>query len=255
MLVLLPPSEGKTAPVSGEPVDLDALAFGSALAKPRERVARTLVKTSSGRESTALKALGLSSGQAGELAKNAALLGAPAGPASEVYTGVLFERLGLPSLPDDARASVLIFSALWGVVRPDDRIPAYKLAMGAKLPRFATGLAAFWKPALTKALPSEGLVLDLRSGAYAAAWAPPGAGDAARVVAVRGFTEREDGSRAVVSHMVKATRGEVARLVLAAGAPGPASAEEVAEIVRAAGHAVELTPAKSGTFLDVIERG
>ncbi|HWT94144.1 MAG TPA: peroxide stress protein YaaA [Solirubrobacteraceae bacterium] len=250
MLVLLPPSEGKTAPEAGEPVDLASLAFGPALLKPRDRVLRTLARVSAGRPATALRALGLSAGQAGELAKNAALLEAPAGPASEVYTGVLYERLGLPSLDADARASVLIFSALWGVVRPDDRIPAYKLSMGAKLPRFATGLAAFWKPALTKALPRDGLVLDLRSGAYAAAWAPPAS---ATVVAVRGFTEREDGSRSVVSHMVKATRGEVARLVLSSGAE-PSSAEEIAELVRAAGHTVELTPAKSGVFLDVIER-
>lgn len=250
MLVLLPPSEGKTAPEAGAPLDLGALAFSATLAKPRERVARTLVKTSSGRESTALRALGLSAGQAPELVKNAALFEAPAGPASDVYTGVLYERLGLPSLSADARASVLIFSALWGVVRPDDQIPAYKLSMGAKLPRFTTGLAAFWKPALTKALPRDGLVLDLRSGAYAAAWSPPGD---ARVVAVRGFTERPDGSRSVVSHMVKATRGEVARLVLSA-ASAPASPDDVADLVRSAGHTVELTPAKAGTFLDVIER-
>ena len=38
MLILLPPSEGKTAPASGEPVELGSLAFGEALAGPRARL-------------------------------------------------------------------------------------------------------------------------------------------------------------------------------------------------------------------------
>ena len=37
MLILLPPSEGKTAPAAGDPVDLGSLAF-PALNKTRERL-------------------------------------------------------------------------------------------------------------------------------------------------------------------------------------------------------------------------
>jgi cytoplasmic iron level regulating protein YaaA (DUF328/UPF0246 family) len=55
------------------------------------------------------------------------LRGAPTAPAAEVYTGVLYQRLQLPGLPAKARRQVLIASMLWGVVRPDDRIPHYRL--------------------------------------------------------------------------------------------------------------------------------
>jgi cytoplasmic iron level regulating protein YaaA (DUF328/UPF0246 family) len=246
VLILLPPSEGKTAPASGAPLDLASLAYPE-LTATRERVLSAVVRLSEGRPARALAALGLSQGQAGELERNAALRNAPAAPAAEIYTGVLYERLRLPELPPAARARVLIASALWGVVRPDDRIPAYRLSMAARLPRLG-GLAARWRPALRAALPDERLVVDLRSGPYAAAWTPR----AAEIVAVRAFTERA-GRRAVVSHMVKATRGDVARLLLEARTP-PRDAEQVAEIVAASGREVERTTGRGGATIDVIYR-
>jgi hypothetical protein len=137
---------------------------------------------------------------------------------------------------------VLISSALWGVVRPRDRIPAYRLDMSAKPPGIG-GLAAYWREPLRAALPDRGLVLDLRSGSYAAAWQPR----RATRLAVRGFTEAPDGSRTVITHMAKRVRGEVARLVLQSG--GAERPGEVAEIATAGGLRVEL----SDGLLDVIE--
>jgi uncharacterized protein len=99
------------------------------------------------------------------------------------------------------------------------------------------------------ALPDDGLVVDLRSGGYAAAWRPR----TATVVGVRAFAEC-DGRRTTISHMVKATRGDVARLVLEASPP-PRRPEAVAEIASAAGHEVELVRAGRGWSLAVIERG
>jgi hypothetical protein len=168
-----------------------------------------------------------------------ALRRAPAIPAAELYTGVLFASLRLEDLPWD---QVLIASALWGVVRPGDRIPSYRLDMGAK-PAGIGGLAAYWREPLRAALPDRGLVLDMRSGSYAAAWRPR----RARHLAVRGFTEAPDGSRTVITHMAKRVRGEVARLVIQAG--GAERPEEVAEIATAGGLRVEL----SDGLLDVIE--
>jgi cytoplasmic iron level regulating protein YaaA (DUF328/UPF0246 family) len=237
VLILLPPSEGKTAPANGAPVDLAALSHPG-LTKARERILNTLIRVSGGREATALKALGLSQGQAGELALNQALRSAPAAPAAEVYTGVLYERLRLPELSTAARGRVLIASALWGVVAPDDRIPAYRLSIGARLPR-TPNLTTFWRPELRKVLPDDGLVVDLRSGPYAAAWAPKHA----ERVSVRAFTP--DGK--VVSHMVKATRGDVARVLLESPAE---TAQEVAEVVAGAGYDVTLNDG----WLDVTYR-
>jgi len=167
------------------------------------------------------------------------LLTAPAIPAAELYTGVLFAALGLSDLPWEG---VLIASALWGVVRPGDRIPAYRLEMGDK-PAGVGALTGYLREPLRAALPDRGLVLDLRSGSYAAAWQPR----RAQRLTVRGFTERPDGSRTVITHMVKRVRGEVARLVLVAG--GADRPEQVAEIVSAAGLRVELADG----VLDVIE--
>ena len=243
MLIVLPPSEGKTAPADGAPVDLGSLAYPELTAK-RERALAALVRVSSSKQrGRALKALGLSPGQAGELDRNAALERAPAAPAAEVYTGVLYERLRLPELPAEARGRVLIASALWGVVAPDDRIPAYRLSISAKLPRIA-GLAAYWRPALEKALPGDGLVVDLRSGGYAAAWTP----ERATVVTVRGFTG-QGGTRKVITHHVKSVRGDVARALLQAPEPARSPAD-VAEAAARAGLEVELT----GTSVDVIAR-
>jgi hypothetical protein len=219
VLVLLPPSEGKTAPTRGRPVDLDALAFPQ-LTERREALLDAV---------------------------DPALRAAPAARASAIYTGVLFGRLRLPELPARARRRVLIASGLWGAVAPDDRIPAYRLPIGEAVPGVG-GLAAYWRPALREALPDSGLVVDLRSGGYASAWRPR----EATVVGVRAFTERA-GKRTAISHMVKATRGDVARLVLTAPR-APRSPAAVAEIVAAAGHEVELERSGAAWSLDVIVR-
>src|ERR1700733_13967058 len=99
MLILLPPSEGKAAPSSGPPLELEALAFAATLTEPRLRLLGALERLAAGPRKRAVAMLGVSSGQAGEVEVDAKLRGAPAAPAAEVYTGVLYDRLGLPSLP------------------------------------------------------------------------------------------------------------------------------------------------------------
>ena len=202
MLVLLPPSRGKASPDRGRRVGLSTLVYPR-LREPREKLIDAV---------------------------DPRLRIAPAIPAAELYTGVLFTALGLTDLPWD---DVLIASALWGVVRPGDRIPAYRLDMSAKPPGVGA-LTAYWREPLRAALPDRGLVLDLRSGAYAAAWEPR---RATRLL-VRAFAETPNGERTVISHMVKRVRGEVARLVVQAG--GADCPEEVAEIATAGGLRVEL---------------
>ena len=233
-MILLPPSEGKTAPVAGEPVDLDALAFPS-LTKTRERLLAVLSRLTFPR---ALKYLDIGAGLTQEAERNLTLLSAPAAPAHEVYTGVLYEHLGLGSLPSDR---VLIASALWGFVRPTDRIPAYRLSMGATLPRIPS-LPGLWRDPLRRALPDSGLIVDLRSGAYTAAWKPK----QATVVGVRAFIDGK-----TISHMVKATRGDVARILLS---HDPVEEpEDLASLVRAAGLQVALNGSGRAWNLDVTQ--
>ena len=243
MLILLPPSEGKTAPSSGPPVELEALAFAAELTESRQKLLAALERLAAEPRKRAVAMLGVSPGQAGEVEVDARLRGASAAPAAEVYTGVLYDRLGLPELPAKAQERVLIASALWGVLRPGDRIPYYRFSAKARLPQIGA-LAGFWRPALQAALPDEEgrLVVDMRSAAYAAAWKPK----RAELLAVRAFTE-ETGKRKPVSHMAKAVRGEVAKALLVAMRP-PEDAEGAAEVAAKAGMEVELSPG----HLDVI---
>ncbi|ROP27336.1 peroxide stress protein YaaA [Couchioplanes caeruleus] len=249
MLILLPPSEGKTAPTAGEPVDPAAL-WLPGLAPARRRVLRRLVamsrRTSARAVAESLEVLGLSAGQHGELMRNAALATAPAAPAAEVYSGVLYEALDVATLAPPARewvdARAVVFSGLWGVVRLTDRIPAYRCSAGVTLPGIG-GLTPYWRTALATALPDDGPVLDLRSGAYAAMAAP-----GPRAVALRVLHERiVDGAprRSVVSHFNKATKGRLVRALAAADA-APASVDELLTALRDLKYTVEERPDAAG---------
>ena len=243
MLVLLPPSEGKGKPAEGELLNLGSLAFAAELTERREALLDALERLGELPTATAVKQLAVSQGQAGEIAVDAELRGAPSAPAAEVYTGVLYDRLGLPELPEKARRQVLIASALWGFVRPEDRIPYYRLSARARLDGIGP-LAAWWREALGEAMPDVPgeLIVDMRSAAYAAAWRPR----RATLLAVGAF-KLSGGKRKPVTHMAKAVRGEVARALLLAKA-SPADADGAAGIVRDAGFEVELSDAG----LDVI---
>ncbi|MGH3170804.1 MAG: YaaA family protein [Trebonia sp.] len=258
VLIFIPPSETKAFPAGSAPVELGSLALPG-LRPVRARLLSALTRLSRGRKAAALEALGLSEGQAGELAHNRGLRAAPAGPAAEVYTGVLYDALDLPALRRQGVATdqVLIFSGLWGVVRPGDRIPHYRCSAGVKLPSVGS-VSAAWRKALAGPLAEHAggqLVVDLRSGAYASLWAPRGNG-----VTVRVLHEREAGGvvkRAVVSHFNKATKGRLARALLESGQQ-PGKPEELADLVRALGYTVEPGPAGSGpdapAALDIVVR-
>lgn len=248
MLILLPPSEGKAPGGAGPVLDLKALAFPE-LAPARRAVLKALAKLSKGKAATALDTLGLTAGQVGELAANRALTTAPTLPAADRYTGVLYEALDLPGLRAEepaafarAEASVLTFSGLWGVVRPSDAIPAYRLSGGVTLPVLGP-VAKVWRDALGRALEpvaGHGLVVDLRSSAYTGLWRiPPRLADGA--VTVRVLHERiVDGvaKRSVVSHFNKATKGRLVRALLVAGAE-PKTPQEFADTLRDLGFRVE----------------
>lgn len=255
-LVLLPPSEGKAPTRQGAPLDLGRLSLPG-LTDARGRVLDALVELCQGSEDTAAEVLGLSPGLRGEIARNAGLRTAGTLPAGEVYTGVLFDALGLAKLDEDAYAraerSLLVFSGLWGAVRVSDEIPSYRCSGGVKLPPLGA-LGGFWRREMADVLPpaATGLVLDLRSAAYAASWKP--AGDVvARTATVRVLQER-DGKRSVVSHFNKATKGRLVRDLLVRGA-GPATPQELVQALRELGYTVEVAAqgtARKPWQLDVV---
>ncbi|SHH33547.1 peroxide stress protein YaaA [Geodermatophilus nigrescens] len=234
MLVLLPPSETKSPDGDGAPLDLAALSTPE-LTPVRERLVGAVVRLAAD-PPAARAALGLSPAQDVEVARNAALCTSPTKPAIERYTGVLYDALGIRTLTRAQRARadrrLAVGSALLGLVRAGDAIPAYRLSAGSALPGLPT-LRALWRPVLGPVLAASGeLVVDLRSGAYQALAPVPGA------VTVDVLSERPDGSRTVVSHANKAHKGRVARL-LATTTAEPDSAVRLRALLRRAGLHVE----------------
>lgn len=263
MLVLLPPSEGKAPSGRGTPLKPESLSL-PALADARQAVLDELVDLCVADEEKARDVLGLSEGLRGEVAKNAELRTAGARPAGEIYTGVLYDALGLATLDAAAKRraarSLLVFSGLWGAVGVTDRIPSYRCSMGVKLPGLGA-LGAYWRTPMASAMPEaagDGLVLDLRSSAYAAAWKPKGE-VADRTATVRVLhAQMVDGveKRSVVSHFNKATKGRIVRSLLETGVQ-PGNPAELVEALRDLGHVVEAeAPAKAGKAwaLDVVVR-
>ena len=258
MLVLLPPSETKTSPRRGRALDLGSLSFPG-LTEVRETVLDALVALAREDPSKALRVLGISDRQLDEVARDAVLDTAPTARAGLVYTGVLYDALDLPSLEPKARRraerSVIVSSALFGAVRLGDRIPAYRLSGDTNLPALGP-VAALWRDPLAVAMSeaaTRGLVIDLRSGTYAAMWRPTG-DVATRTVAVRVLQAMPDGSRKVVSHFNKATKGRLLRHWLDHDLD-PRDADALAGACESAGVVAELGPrSKPGVVrrLDVV---
>jgi cytoplasmic iron level regulating protein YaaA (DUF328/UPF0246 family) len=250
VLILLPPSESKTEPLSGPPLDLEALSSPS-LTATRRRILNALVRVCEGNASRAAKRLGLGPTQVDELARNAALHTVATARADAVYTGVLYAAWNpaVMSKPgrDFADKHVATASALFGVVRAGDLIPAYRLSAGVELPRLGS-VTSLWRKPLGPALDDladGGLLIDLRSGAYVNLHKPTG--DLARRTATIRVLSEVNGVRKVVSHFNKATKGEVVRDIcenrIGASTPGA-----LADALRDLGRKIEL----DGNRLDLV---
>ena len=239
MYVLLPPSETKAPGGDGPSLDLARLGFPE-LNPLRDRMIDRLMQLCAD-PVRARPALGVSARQDAEIAATAKLRTTPTMPALHRYTGVLYDQLDMATLLPAARARaterLLITSALFGLVRGGDPVPAYRFSAGSRLTGPGT-VAARWRPDLTPVIATlDGLVVDLRSGAYAA-FAP-----AREAVTVRVLSESVSGdpsSRSIVSHFSKAAKGRLARALVATRAdvtdvPG------VLRVARRAGLRVERT--------------
>ena len=147
---------------------------------------------------------------------------------------MLYDALDVPSMtrpsapePGGGSPSARRCSA-WSAPRTDPGLPAVG---GLSLP----GLPTLRLPAsgpLPRARRTGRLVVDLRSGSYAALAPVPGA------VTVQVLSERPDGTRTVVSHFNKAHKGRLARL-LATTTAEPDGVVRLRRLLRRAGLHVE----------------
>ena len=91
-------------------------------------------------------------------------------PAINRYTGVVYENIGWEDLSKKAQEylqnHVMIFSGLFGMVRPLTPIPNYKLKMNV------LSLQHHWKPVLTEALSKEEFIIDLLPQVHRKAYNP-----------------------------------------------------------------------------------
>ena len=246
MLVLLPPSEGKATPATGPRLALSKLSFGE-LGDTRKVVADALMRLCTGPAARARTTLGISARQDDELERNRALLSAPTAPAGQVYTGVLYDALDLATLDARARrraaSDIAIASALFGLLRVTDRIPAYRLSGDTSLPGVGR-LAGVWREPVAEAIRAaagRGVVLDLRSSAYVALGPVPA--DLAERTAIARVLQEKGGKRSIVSHHNKATKGRLVRGLLTESKPR--TVEGLAGALGDAGYRVELEPPRA----------
>ena len=151
MRILLPPSEGKTpADPNGAPNRLDNQVYPR-LTEKRLAVGEALQEASG--QPDALTVLSVGPRLVDDVVRNCTLWKQPAAPARDIYTGVLYAGAALHTSPARQRAwadkHILISSALWGWVRPGDRIPAYRCSMGVNLPGIGS-LGPYWRRTLNR---------------------------------------------------------------------------------------------------------
>jgi cytoplasmic iron level regulating protein YaaA (DUF328/UPF0246 family) len=232
MLILVPPSESKRPPPEdGPPVALDELSFPE-LTPLRSRILEALIETSAGAD--AFQRLFERPMMAGLIERNTRLLELPTQAASDVYVGELHDGLDVASLSaagtERAGESLIITSALWGALRPTDRIPPYRMRVWSRLvgldrvePRWRAVL-----PDLFAALGGpDGLALDLRTPAFQSLGMPADLSE--RTVGLR-VDQYSEAGRRVGDVVAKRIRGEAAHLLLESDAK-PDEPDAIADLL------------------------
>ncbi len=160
-------------------------------------------------------------------------------PAMERFTGVLYAETGAATWSEDSRdwshRHIAVHSALWGLVRAQDAIPAYRLSNDSRLAQ--RSMKAWWGDSISHALAQCGArwVLDARSEGYRElGLVPEGiASDYLEVVS-------RDGGRAL-NHFNKKHKGELVAL-LAAQRPDIGSRDDFAEWATSQSLDIQLSP-------------
>lgn len=224
--ILLPSAEGKQS--GGNPLAPDMFDYRSSntfnyfsdLNPERRALIRALQAQIEGASDAALEALFGVKGEAlvAAVEANAAVLSSPLLAAIDRYgPGVMYRAMEFGSLPTGAQRRLLengvILSGLFGLLRPDDLIPDYKLPMGARVDGVGK-VSAYWRPLLSPVL-NELLdgqaVWNLLPATHEEAW--DDAGTYGRMIRVR-FLREADGERRPVTHGVKELRGALVSFIV-----------------------------------------
>lgn len=243
MLLLLPPSETKRDGGEGVPLDVATLAFPE-LAVLREELVGRVAGFAVDAEAM-MRALRLGPRLAFEVERNRALREAPTMPVIDRYTGVLFDALDAGTLEEPSRSfaadTVVVHSALFGLVGALDAIPAYRLSHDSRLP--GPTLRRHWRTAIAERLAAhDGVIVDLRSEGYAELGPTPARAGSAFV---RVVAEDADGRRRALNHFNKQAKGRFTRALLESR-PDIASLGDLVDWATAAGFTLDLRSAPTG---------
>jgi len=213
MLILLPPSETKRSGGEGTPLSTTWNLSFPELDETRRSLVQSLCELAADPVEM-ISALKLGPQQHDEVHVNAGILDAPTMPAIERFTGVLFDAIDVGTLDKPGRdflaSRILIQSALFGLVRASDFIPAYRLSFDSRLPSLPP-LKKVWASLGAPILAThEGLILDLRSEGYAALSPLP---DRADAFFVRAVGRAANGELRQLNHFNKKGKGVFVRAV------------------------------------------
>lgn len=239
MLFLLPPSETKAIGGGSLTIQQVALTFGG-LNPARDRVYSALVRLCK-KPKLAAQTLKLTPKQLGDVAVNLEVQNGPTMRALERYTGTLYDAIhggvtgtdGPLSEPVWRRAkeSVLIQSSLFGLIPATDLIPNYRLSASVALP--GATLKQVWPAAHQPIFGrlNQGLIVDLRSKAYAQLAPIPGDIPSRWVEVV---SRESNGQLKALNHFNKRAKGLLIRAVLMAET-APDTIADLAAIAHRAG--------------------
>ena len=198
MLILIPPSEGKTKIKSSK------ILFKDTNFK-YEREVKQVVRHLSILDQEDLRSIYGTSQEKSEIfhRQNQDIFNSHCAPAIERYTGVVYEYIDWNSLNKSSQKymekHVRILSGLFGFLTPETLIPNYKLKMNV------LSLQFHWNPIITKALENEELVFDLLPQVHRKAYTP-----AKNVIKVD-FSVIKKGKKTAAGHFGKAVKGKFIR--------------------------------------------
>ncbi|MCC5875757.1 MAG: peroxide stress protein YaaA [Candidatus Sumerlaeia bacterium] len=159
---------------------------------------------------------------------------APVMVARDLYNGVMFQAIAYSSLKGPEKKlfnnQTVIFSGAFGLVRPADKIPPYKLKMGANLGGAVGKVVTFWKRPVSEILRRElrgKVVWDFLPDQHRRCW--DGTGEIVARHQVK-FVKRivRDGiaEYKTISHHSKSLKGSLIRHLLRKNATKPGDLED-----------------------------
>jgi len=153
MLILIPPSEGKSSKNTFRTKFTESDFIFS------EKV-KQIIEILKNNNEEIQKIYGTSLEKSKELQKkNLDVFSSECSMAIERYTGVVYNQIDWKNFSEESKlyfnSNIRIFSGFFGMVKPNTLIPDYKLKMNV------LGLTKFWSPVISEELAKEKIIIDL----------------------------------------------------------------------------------------------